>query len=248
MMQFEWSQANLGTAKLGDDKVLVIRKPDFGFEYQQLYADLDAKEGVYWGGGLKSSALNESQLQLIRAYLEGMTEATSNKPSAPGLDSSGRFIGMVNAGEGASAIRPPPAETGWLWIEDDWYEDMPLQAHKERALTTLDREAGNARARYITVAPGQEGTYILKAAEALIWVKDPTSEPGPFLMAEAEATGLPIQVVIKQIAQVSLAWSQAIGPAIERERRRAKIRVAAASTIPQVGGELGRGVAALSKI
>src|SRR3954469_19016059 len=41
-----------------------------------------------------------------------------------------------------------------------------LPARKESAAGSIDVAAGVARSRYITVAPGQEGTYVYKAEHA----------------------------------------------------------------------------------
>jgi hypothetical protein len=51
----------------------------------------------------------------------------------------------------------------------------------------IDQTAGALRARYITIVPGQEGTYIYKANEARSFKAD-DSVATPLLTAEAAPT------------------------------------------------------------
>ncbi|RME58088.1 hypothetical protein D6779_07220, partial [Candidatus Parcubacteria bacterium] len=71
----------------------------------------------------------------------------------------------------------------------------PLPHARAEAEKMIDEAAGQARARYITVAPGQEATYVEKArqAEAFKAAGYPTPVDVnlyPLIDAEVQATGL----------------------------------------------------------
>jgi hypothetical protein len=85
-------------------------------------------------------------------------------------------------------------------MSGDWgpiaeYQPPSLSDYKEAAKDAIDRAAGRARARYITVAPGQEATYQAKAAEADAYVaagRPSDTTPYPILTAEAQVRGISV--------------------------------------------------------
>ncbi len=97
-------------------------------------------------------------------------------------------------------------------------------AHNE-----IDRAAGEARLRYITDVPGQQATYMTKAQQAREFLGAPEGEVPPYVQAEAEAMGVAALPAAEYIAATEHAWSNVIGPGIERARRAGKLAVSAAS-------------------
>ncbi|WP_395459836.1 hypothetical protein ACHMW5_35785 (plasmid) [Azospirillum melinis] len=85
---------------------------------------------------------------------------------------------------------------------------VDLAAAQTEAVDQVNREAGEARARFITVTIGQEGTYIDKGNEATAFLADeaPTAAKYPYLYAEADATGQPVESIAALVNQTALAW------------------------------------------
>lgn len=110
-----------------------------------------------------------------------------------------------------------------------------LATAKTLAVARINGEAGGARARYITVIPGQEGTYLDKATEAAAFLADeaPTAERYPYLYAEAEATDAAVADVATLVNQTAQVWRQA-NARIEGLRKGAAKRVADALTLAEV--------------
>lgn len=89
-------------------------------------------------------------------------------------------------------------------------------------LKHIDDKAGAVRACYITVAPGQEATYILKAAQAKAYSLAGFVGPVPgLLQAEMTATGEGVEVVVARILGEEAQWAKLAG-GIETVRRAAK--------------------------
>ena len=114
-----------------------------------------------------------------------------------------------------------------------------LAATVAEALATIDAEAGRARARYITVAPGQEATYMLKEAHARAYKA--AGYVGDYAMVSAEAKAVngdkPTATQIKAAADTIVAQADAwivLASQIERQRIAGKIAVAAAVDVAAV--------------
>lgn len=101
-----------------------------------------------------------------------------------------------------------------------------LNELKAAAVERVNREAGEARARYITVAVGQEGTYLEKSREARAYLSDPTPDPVhyPYLSAEAECTGQTVGAVALLVAATADAWTP-INARIEGLRQGALVTI-----------------------
>jgi len=109
---------------------------------------------------------------------------------------------------------------GWVLTLDE------LQAAKN---AEIDACAGAARARYITVAPGQEATYILKAQQAAAFKAGGYAGTVPGLVqAEIDATGATAQQAADDILAQEAAWAYKAAQ-IESARRRGKVAVGAAT-------------------
>lgn len=116
-----------------------------------------------------------------------------------------------------------------------------LDDAKAAALAAIDAGAGAARARYITVAPGQEATYILKAQQAAAFKAGGYSGPAPGLVqAEMDATGATAQAAADDILAQEAAWAWKAAQ-IESARRRGK--VAAGNAADAAGVEAVRAAA-----
>jgi hypothetical protein len=105
-------------------------------------------------------------------------------------------------------------------------------AARDEALVRIDRAAGAARERYITVAPGQEATYLEKYADAVAYL----AIPGPghaWVEAEAAATGMPAAGAAANIVATRDAWT-ATGVQIEQARVAGKTAVRVAGSAAAV--------------
>ncbi|MBI2306101.1 MAG: hypothetical protein HYU78_02245 [Rhodocyclales bacterium] len=112
-------------------------------------------------------------------------------------------------------------------------QDPPVPALaevKSIALAAIDTTAGAARARYITVATGQEATYLMKGQQARDYAAAGYSGPVPLMVAaeQAAAGDASPQAAADRIIAEEAAWS-AKAAQIEQERRSRKIAVAAAA-------------------
>ncbi len=107
---------------------------------------------------------------------------------------------------------------------------IPLAVTQTAAFAVVDAAAGAARARYITIAPGQEATYLIKAAQAAAFKAGGYAGATPGLVqAEVDATGATAQSAADSILTQQAAWEFKAGQ-IESVRRSAKVLVAAATT------------------
>lgn len=122
-------------------------------------------------------------------------------------------------------------------IEADEFPDAeslsdptPLDEIKSAAAARIDAAAGRARGRYITVAPGQDATYLAKALEADDYVAlgRPSNETQfPILRAEAEARGITVSELADLVRATRDQWIQ-LAAAIEAIRIGGKLAVDAA--------------------
>jgi hypothetical protein len=132
-------------------------------------------------------------------------------------------------------------------------QDPPLPTLAEsqtRAHASIDTEAGAARARYITVAPGQEATYLTKESQARAYKAAgyPSAAVANYPMVEAEALAIygttpaaaDIQAACDGIIAQADAWITKAAE-IERARIGGKRAVTAATTNEAV--ETARAVA-----
>lgn len=105
---------------------------------------------------------------------------------------------------------------------------------KAEAASSIDNAAGVARSKYITVSPGQEGTYLMKAQRAREFVAAEYQGPVPILIqAEVDATGATAQQACADILAQEAAWEYKTGQ-IETARRKGKELVKAATTAADV--------------
>lgn len=130
---------------------------------------------------------------------------------------------------------------------------LPLADLKVLAKQHIDDAAGRARARYITVAPGQDATYIAKAQDADKY-KAASYLPGnaagfPWIQAEVQANGGQLtttQATDGIIAQRDL-WYQ-LGTAVEAIRIGGKLTVDAQANAAGVASTESGTIATLDGI
>lgn len=125
------------------------------------------------------------------------------------------------------------------------------------ALTSIDAEAGAARARYITVAAGQEATYMLKEAQARSYKAAgyPTASVSDYPMVDAEAMAMhgaaPTAAQIKTAADGIIAQADAWitkAALIERARIAGKRAVSAAVDVAAAESARAAAVAELGAL
>jgi hypothetical protein len=106
---------------------------------------------------------------------------------------------------------------------------------RTNARDTIDQMAGAARLRYITVVPGQEAVYVVKAQQAAAFAASGFAGTVPsFIAAEATATGLTPQATAERILHLEALWVGMIGPVIEGARVAGKDAVAQAVSVETI--------------
>lgn len=119
-----------------------------------------------------------------------------------------------------------------------------------RAERAIDAAAGETRAKYLTIAPGQEATYVMKSSEAALfktagYPADLTTYP--WVQAEVNATGLSAAAATDAILLQKAQW-EALGSYIEQLRLAGKAAVRVALTVQEVAATRHQTVAALGQI
>jgi hypothetical protein len=105
----------------------------------------------------------------------------------------------------------------------------PLLVHQAEFLETVDQLAGETRALFLTVSPGQELTYLMKLNEAKSFPNAPT----PWIDSEALATGKTVQEVVQTILQTAQVW-EIVGSQIEAARMKAKQIIKNATSVKEM--------------
>lgn len=84
-----------------------------------------------------------------------------------------------------------------------------LAEEKTTAKNEINRLAGEARAQFITVIPGQEMLYLEKKAEALRWLEaqSPNLQDYPLLAAEVNITAIDAPALANLWMQMAAQWS-----------------------------------------
>jgi len=146
-------------------------------------------------------------------YKEGGDE---DGPAVTRITSAAPYQGFVDAAQAAITAEDTPVPP-------------TLDEHRASAAAYIDAEAGRARAQFITVAPGQEMTYLEKVTQARAFGADPDPdvEDYPLIYGEIGITGESAVEVAGVILGRYAQWQQ-IGAVIEAMRLTAKRDVAAA--------------------
>lgn len=101
----------------------------------------------------------------------------------------------------------------------------------------IDAAAGKARARYLTVAPGQEATYSAKYADAKAYVEAGYPDDAtlfPWVKLEAARTNVTFTQAAMRIKQMGDFWNYDVGPRIESTRMGGKDRLDGLTSISEL--------------
>lgn len=126
-----------------------------------------------------------------------------------------------------------------------------MDAARQWARAEIDKAAGLARARFITLTPGQDTTYQAKYAEALAFACSGASDDAgafPWIAAEARHAGVSLSAAAERIKRKGDEWNQIYGPRIEAVRVAAKDQLAGLVEIGQVVRAARAAVAALQEV
>lgn len=105
------------------------------------------------------------------------------------------------------------------------------------ARAEIDAAAGVARARFITVIPGQVESYNAKYREAQAYLAGggaSSAQAFPWLTAEAAASGSTLSATAGRIKERGDAWNLVVGPCIEALRTGGKLQLSELATIAAV--------------
>ncbi len=117
---------------------------------------------------------------------------------------------------------------------ESWIESTRLQRAKTAAKARIDREAEEARLRYITAGAGQALEYQEAAEEAARYVATGGAGAYPMLQASVDAgEAADLASASALISAHENAWAM-VGSTIRRLRLTAKRAVDAATTVEQV--------------
>lgn len=120
----------------------------------------------------------------------------------------------------------------------DLHPFKDIDAAREWARNEIDRGAGAARSRYITVTAGQDATYQAKYADAQAFARAGYPEDQidlyPWVQKEAEATNVAPRAAADAIKAVGDPWNMVIGPRIEGLRIGGKKALETLTTIGAV--------------
>ena len=152
--------------------------------------------------------------------------------------SRGEIPGAVDV----SAIAPAPA-IGWTY-DGTTFAAPPAFPRgealtKHEAIADVNQRAGACRAQYLTVAPGQSETYLLKADElrdydAAVASGEPVDVTRyPILRTEALATNATLANTATLVRETRTAWLQ-LAAAVEGIRRGAIVAIERATTEAEV--------------
>lgn len=162
------------------------------------------------------------------------TQLSNTKELVFGVDSSGKYMGLVDRGtEYIYVYAPPPADNLiWNFELNQWQQVANIEEIRQQALQDIDNLAGFTRTKYITSVPGQEAVYAQKLLEAEEFIK--TGAIGEYLKAEASAVNKDVTTVAQSIIDKSILWNTKIGPQIEGIRRKNKLLVQEADSVEKI--------------
>jgi hypothetical protein len=122
---------------------------------------------------------------------------------------------------------------------------------RQWARDQIDKAAGMARARFITLTPGQDTTYQVKYAEAQAFADSGAADDAgafPWIAAEAQHAGVSLTAAAARIKRKGDEWNKIYGPRIEAIRVAAKDQLAGFAEVGQVVKVARAAVAALQEV
>lgn len=131
-----------------------------------------------------------------------------------------------------------PSSGAWVDARSPDRIAADLAAAKAQAIAAVNDWAGRARARHITIAPGQSMIYLAKEAEARAWIADPTPDPAAYPLLSAE-----LGITAPDAWQLAQIW---LGMADIWRQAAAQLEALRLGTIAQI--EAAQDEAAVSEI
>jgi hypothetical protein len=124
-----------------------------------------------------------------------------------------------------------------------------LPAQKTNAQNQIDQVAGTARSRYITIAPGQEATYLSKFLDAQTYLQatNPDLTNYPYVAAESAASGTDPGTAAQSIMTQAKLWAKK-GAQIEQARLSGKYQINTAGDTSSVATLLAQTLSALNAL
>lgn len=248
-----WTAAG-GFASVAGTRVSLPAKPELAAPAAWVWIDYADGAGTCTvrdaEGHDQVQPLDATAVAAVEAYLATLDGfAAAPGPRCYGVGADGSYLGLVDLAAAHGIVAAPmPDGEAWLLSANGWNPVLTLARVQADALAAIDNAAGTARLRYITEVAGQQATYIAKAQQAQALVDAPTSTPGPYIVAEAQALNVTALAAAQGILAVAAQWDGTIGPAIEKARRAGKLAVSAASTVAEVSTARANALAALSTI
>jgi hypothetical protein len=188
------------------------------------------------------------EVRIINPFTNEVTiEYTNNDEMVYGVDSLGKYLGLVPKGTEYHNVLSAPIGDKFIWDFESstWKYTETLQEIKASTLSDIDILAGVKRLKYITDVPGQQSVYLVKLEQAQNYLED-NSISAPYISIESEIMGVPMVVAAQQIVDKANLWNNVIGPQIEGIRRKNKLAVEAASTIEELNSIKANNIAELS--
>lgn len=144
--------------------------------------------------------------------------------------------------DGVIVTRLPQPYPWMEWDGEEWYDPRTpeqvaadLETYRKDATTTVNRETGKIRSKYITAIEGQEMLYLDKEREAVAFLSDP--EPNvvdyPFISREVGVTATTAQELAQIWLNSAFMWRQ-VAAELEKQRFEAINAIAIATTYEEI--------------
>lgn len=155
------------------------------------------------------------------------------------ISADGTYLGNLERTMAANLAPTAPPADYYKWNGTAWYDARDLASAKIAFLKEIDKVSGTTREKYITSTAGQSETYLMKSEQAQAWL---AADPGtrveadyPMVVAERDALLLADPLTTMDSAALYIvatksAWVQKAAE-IERERRKGKINIEAATDL-----------------
>lgn len=116
---------------------------------------------------------------------------------------------------------------------------VALIAARNKAITEVNRQAGEARSRIGTNIPFQGDMYQMKGEEAYAYPADPapSADKYPLAYAEAQARGMTVEAVVAEYCYNAVMWPRLLA-AIEAVRMAAITAIKSAASIGEIEAAL----------
>lgn len=178
---------------------------------------------VSYGNVSNLNAMNDDELKTV-GWLPYVLNAPTPNPLM--IESTAREISDM-------------AVTDTITLYPDPNPPALLMAYRNAAISRVNTEAGECRAKYITVIPGQSETYLLKNTEAQLYNtavaagNTPVPEDYPICLAEAQACNMSLADVIYLVSTTANQW-KVLAAQVEGLRRGALVKISNFTTAADI--------------